>query len=184
MIITSKQGIPGAWLILLVVLLSHAAAEACSPSLAYPDWLNCKLAEVVQARLNQNSGGKQTDTPSVGSNSNTLVDQSSAGDLVGMALNLGGLTSRSKETNPTSSSVTASAYALFAAANRANPLDPAFYSSNRGWRRLSFTLGQEFPDQKGATPTQRADVYGTKYIFLLLSYACEPFFFLNNTATT
>jgi hypothetical protein len=176
MTLTIKQKVIGACLLvsLGVSLLSQTAGATCSSSMAYPDWLNCKLTEVVQARLNQNSGGKQTDTPSLGSNSSSLVDQSSAGDLIGMALNLGGLTSKSNEMDATSSSITTSAYALFAAANRTNPLDPAFYSANRNWRRLSFTLGQEFPDQNGAVTTGRANVYGVKYLFLDHRDASEP----------
>src|SRR5437879_5196872 len=104
MIIKSTQRSRTIWLILpiAVTLLSHIAIGGCSRSLPYPDWLNCKLAQVVQARLNQNGSNKQTDTPSVSANSNTLVDQSSAGDLVGMALNLGGLTSKSNTANATS----------------------------------------------------------------------------------
>ena len=60
--------------------------------------------------------------------------------------------------------MTTSLYALYAATLKHDPLDPAFYLRNRDWRRISFTLGQEFPDENGAAAGQRATVIGGKLL--------------------
>jgi hypothetical protein len=120
--------------------------------------------ETIKARLNQN-GEKQTEAPAVSSASSSLVDKSSPADLVAVALNLAGLTTKSTTPNSTNSSATVTAYAFLAAANRKDPLEPVFYNANRNWRKVAFTLGQEFPDQSGAT-TDRANLYGVKVMVL------------------
>jgi hypothetical protein len=102
------------------------------------------------------------------------VDQSSAPDFVGVALNLAGLTSKSDEKNRTSYSVTASAYSLYAAAVKHDPLDPAFYTQHRDWRRFSVTLGQEFPDQAGAGSDQRSTLVGFKFLLWDKRDASDP----------
>jgi hypothetical protein len=151
--------------VLLVLTFSGVTAFAqCSTPRDFDEWINCRVEQIASARINQRGNTQQTESPALSSNSTSLVDQSSAPDLVGLALNLGGLTSKSNDPNTSASSVTTSLYALYAAALKHDPLDPAFYLRNRDWRRVSFTLGQEFPDESGATGSQRATVIGAKLL--------------------
>src|SRR5437868_5357780 len=89
--------------ILFAAVHCHAQAK---PPQTLNDWLNQEL----QAKINQRSNTKQTETPSQSSNSTSLVDQSSATDLISAALNLTGVNQNSGNgTTPQSFSVTASA---------------------------------------------------------------------------
>jgi len=127
--------------------------------------LNAQIRSKV--RVEQTDNTKQTETPSMGGNSTSLVDQSSASDLIGLAANFAGLSASSndnqKETG--SVSVTTSAYALLAAMNRVDPLNPVFYNKNRLWRNFSVTLGYDDEDQADGTK-QRAKLFGAKYMFI------------------
>src|SRR5437667_735883 len=129
--------------------------------------LNANLNGRIKARIEQTDNTKQTETPSISSNSTSLVDQSSASDLIGVATNLAGLsaTSNSNEKDVSSVSVTASAYALLAALNRVDPLNPVFYNEHRAWRNFSITLGYDDEDQPNGTK-QRAKLFGAKYLFV------------------
>src|SRR5439155_1304113 len=151
-------------LLLLLVFSGGVAFAQCFTPRDFDEWINCRVEQIASARINQRGNTQQTESPAVSSNSTSLVDQSSAPDLVGLALNLGGLTSKSNDPNTSTSSVTTSLYALYAATLKHDPLDPAFYLRNRDWRRFSFTLGQEFPDENGAAAGQRATVIGGKLL--------------------
>jgi hypothetical protein len=128
----------------------------------------------AQAKLNQKNNTNQTEAPSVSGNTDSLVDQSSASDFIGVALNAAGLTSNSDEMDTTSTSFTVSAYSLYAAAKRHDPLDPAFYNTNSEWRKLSFTVGWEFPEEDGAASGERAIIFGTKYLIWNRRDATHP----------
>jgi hypothetical protein len=128
--------------------------------------LNASLNQALQAKIEQRETTKQTETPSVSSNSTSLVDTSSAGDLVNVGLNLGGLTAATKD-NPkdvSSVSVTTSAYALYAGFRGVDPLNPGFYNRNAPWRRFSFTLGYDDEKTKGSSSTEQAKIFGLKYL--------------------
>jgi len=127
--------------------------------------LNARLR--AKTRVEQTDNTKQTETPSMSASSTSLVDQSSASDLIGVATNLAGLsaTSNSNQQSANSVSVTASAYSLLAALNRVDPLNPVFYDEHRAWRNFSITLGYDDEDQKNGT-TQRAKLFGAKYLFI------------------
>jgi hypothetical protein len=129
--------------------------------------LNATLNEALRAKIQQRETTKQSDTPSVSSSSTSLVDTSSAGDLVNVGLSLAGLTggTNNPSKNSNSVSVTTSAYALYAASQGVDPLNPGFYNRNSGWRRLSLTLG--YDDEKLKTgATQRAQIFGFKYLIM------------------
>jgi hypothetical protein len=100
--------------------------------------------------------------PSVAANSPSLVDESSASDLVGLAVNLIGVSSESTD-NP-STSVTVSAYALKSALGGRDPLEPEYYNANSDWRRLSFTLGADFPQDSNNAQAKRGVIVGAKYL--------------------
>jgi hypothetical protein len=133
--------------------------------------LNTRIREKIntlsRARVDQTDNTKQTDVSSVASSSGSLVDQSSASDLIGLATNFAGLsaTSNDAKEDPTSVSVTASAYSLLAAIKRVDPLNPVFYDQNRKWRNFSVTLGYDDEDQPDGTK-QRAKIFGGKFMFI------------------
>jgi hypothetical protein len=125
------------------------------------DWLNQEL----QAKLNQRSNTKQTESPSQSGNSTSLVDQSSATDLISAALNLAGINqANGNGTTPQSFSVTASAYSVYALIHKQDPLDATFYNKNAGWRRVSFTLGQDNGSTTATSTTPRATIAGIKLL--------------------
>ena len=145
--------------------------SANAPVEDFNNWLNNRINERIeaaaQARIDQRSNVNQTESPSISDNSTSLVDQSSASDLIGVALNLSGLGggNNTGDTDKNSAAVTATAYSLYSLLNKQEPLDPSFYNRHRNWRRLSFTLGFE----KGQTDTQGqatddTTIAGAKYL--------------------
>lgn len=146
----------------------------------FSSWMSTRIDERIkasaQARIDQRSNVNQTESPAIGDNSTSLVDQSSASDLIGLALNLSGLANGNNNgQDKNSASVTASAYSLFATMNGAEPLDPSFYNRHRNWRRLSFTLGFE-KGQTDATGNQTEDttIAGAKYLLISHRDAAHP----------
>ena len=145
-------------------------------------WYKCRTDQVVAARTSQAVAAKisqrnlinQSETPRAVSSSSTLVDTSSAAELLGVGINLAGLASNSSEKEASSMSVTVSAYALKAAAVRRDSLDPGFYAANRDWRKLSFTLGYEYPEGMEGDPNARATIFGIKYLPLNKRDASHP----------
>lgn len=154
-------------LLSLIFLSGNLLARSNSPS-APPDdfdeWLNRRVEEITKARINQRNNTNQSESPSVSSNTTSLVDRSSASDLVGVALNLAGLSTESSEMKATSMTATVSAYAFKAATAGRNPLDPDFYNANRDWRRVSFTLGYDYPAGKTGDINERATTFGIKFL--------------------
>src|SRR2546427_18025 len=130
--------------------------------------LNASLNQALQAKIAQRDTTKQTETPSVSSNSTSLVDTSSAGDLVNVGLNLAGLSAATKDNSKdaNSVSVTTSAYALYSAFKGVDPLNPGFYNRNAPWRKLSFTLGYDDEKTKGSNSTEQAKIFGVKYLII------------------
>lgn|GEM_PF-1172841 len=145
-----------------------APAPAATPDTQknFNDWMNARIRSIVEARMAQRSNTAQTETTSMNENSTTLVDQSSASDLIGAGLNLAGLsTSASSKREANSVSVTTSAYALYAAANNVDPLNPGFYNRHRAWRKLWFTLGYDDEKSKdGSTVDRTAKTFGVKWL--------------------
>jgi hypothetical protein len=137
-----------------LTLASPIFADDCAKKTDFGAWLDCRVTARVQAKNgikgNATNGARQQDTPVVAGNSNSLVDLSSASDFVNLALNLANLTpSTSTNNNPSSVTVSTSAYALYAAANYHDPFDPDFYYRNRLWRRFFVTLGEDVPKTTG-----------------------------------
>lgn len=132
------------------------------------DTLNSLLNDYIRAKIDQTHTTKQTETPSASENTTSLVDQSSASDLIGVAMNLAGLQADTDDNAPEadSFSATASAYALYAAAKGVDPLNPIFYNNNHAWRRVFITLGYDDEKQEGTETTDRAKTIGLKYLFV------------------
>ena len=135
-------------------------------------WLSNRIDERIkasaQAKIDQRSNVNQTEAPSVSDSSTSLVDQSSASDLVGVALNLAGLTKGNNNSNEkNSAAITATAYSLYSALRNEEPLDPSFYNRHRDWRRLSFTLGFEKGQANAAgQDTRDTTIAGAKYLII------------------
>jgi hypothetical protein len=155
-------------IVLFLVSVQLAAhAQGCSTSPDLTTCVNTRIVELVKAGTDKNSNTKQTEPPSSSGNSSSLVDQSSASDLVGVGLNLAGLTANSNSTDnePHSVSVTTSAYALYAAFKGVDPLNPDFYNAHRDWRRFSVTLGYD-EEKLPSGDTQKAKLFGVKYLVI------------------
>jgi hypothetical protein len=131
-------------------------------------WSDCVINTVVTQvtlQANQRHAAKQVELPSIAENTTSLVDQTSAPDIVGLALNLSGLKSNSAASNNgASGAITTSAYALFAGIQQRDPLDPAFYNLHPDLRRFSFNVGQDAGDQ--AIPNSAARLFGFKILIL------------------
>ncbi len=151
----------------LVSIQFAVRGQGCSTSPDLTSCVNARIVELVKAKADQNSNTKQAETPSSSSNSTSLVDQSSASDLVGVGMNLAGLTgnSNSADNEPTSVSVTTSAYALYAAFKGVDPLNPDFYNTHRDWRRFSVTLGYD-EEKLPSGDMQKAKLFGLKYLVI------------------
>lgn len=146
--------------------LKPAPADPCNAPPDFSQWINCKVDAIAAAKINQKSPNKQVELPSIADNTTSLVDQTEPPDLISTALNLAGLSSKTGETDKTSFSVTTSAYALYAMANKRDPLDPSFYMRHPDLRRFSFTLGRELPDDKDAAANDRATIFGMKVLVI------------------
>lgn len=152
-------------LALSAVCVSAQTSECSSKS--FDIWFNCEVVKVAGARLNQQAPNKQPEAPSIAENSTSLVDQTTAPDLFGIALNLAGLSGDSTDkADKTSLSFTTSAYALYAAVLQHDPLDPAFYTRHPNLRRLYFSVGQETPEDDKATEQDRATLVGFKFLII------------------
>ena len=151
--------------------LTVEAASITSPvvqaGLSLNDTINARIKAKAENRVEQTDNTKQTDVPSVSESSGSLVDQSSASDLVGLGLNFAGLSASTNgdQPDPSSVSVTTSAYSLLAGIQRVDPLNTVFYNQHRNWRKLSFTLGYDDEDLPDGTK-QRAKIFGAKFLFI------------------
>ncbi len=172
--------------LVFMCLGAGTACAQCSDKTDSGGWLTCKIEARIAAgksqiahqvqtaaapKQNAVSVSKQQETPTVSAQSTSLVDQSSASDFFNLAMNLAQASGGAGGTNNTNSvSVTTSAYALYAAANYHDPLDPEFYSRNRTWRRAYFTLGRDLPDSTSATKDPHLQEPGTVGGLKLLLY--------------
>jgi hypothetical protein len=163
--------------ILYLPVQAQAQADPCKEKgdrQGFALWFPCRMEQIVAAKISQRNIIKQSETPNITGNSTALVDTSSAADFVGVGLNLAGLTSNSSDIKSTALSVTVSAYAFKASAARKDPLDPAFYNANRDWRKLSFTIGFDYPEGMEGNPNAKATIFGMKYLPLDRRDASHP----------
>jgi hypothetical protein len=144
--------------------MKPAAGDPCNSPADIDEWLNCKVDIIVAARMNQKGANKQVEVPSIADNTTSLVDQTEPPDLFSTALNLAALSSKTGEAEKTSFSVTTTAYALYALANKRDVLDPSFYVRHPDLRRFSFTFGRELPDDEDAGSGERATILGFKFL--------------------
>ena len=146
------------------IALAQDSTVKCSTAEDFQEYINCRVDNAVKARINQRNPMKQSETPALSTGSTSLVDQSSASDLLNAALNVAGIDNNSNQPDRSSFSITASAYALQAALEQRDPLDPSYYLRNRNWRRVWVTLGQELADNDTPVAAQKANIYGVKIL--------------------
>lgn len=155
---------------------------AAPPAMAQADfttWLNERLRSIAseterrtQVAVSVRSNSKQDEAPSMAANTSSLVDTSSASDLVGVALNIAGMqgsTEGSKSgTDATTATATVSAYALYSAVRGVDPLEQAHYCAPGGRlaRRLSVTLGYDdgATSPSGGGPSTNPIIAGAKLL--------------------
>lgn len=137
----------------------------------YSAWVKCVTDTVIRVatlEANQRHPSKQVELPSIAENTTSLVDQTSAPDLAGLALNFAGLKSKTDSTdsndNGASGTITTSAYALYAAFTGNDPLDPAIYNAHPDLRRFSFTVGRDSGEDDSNTGS--ATVLGFKTLIV------------------
>jgi hypothetical protein len=148
---------------------SPQASGASKPALSteaknYSDYLNVRTEELAIASLGPKNNTNQSETPSISTNSTSLVEKSSVGDLFNFAFNPAGTSGGSASGDATSTSVSVTGYALKAFLSATDPLDPAFYTANRNWRKFAFTYGYDFPEGSEGNPRERGNIYGVKFI--------------------
>lgn len=155
-------------LVSIFTLSGPMYAQAPQTGQSFNDWLNQRINSVIASKLDLRENTRQTETPSLSENTTSLVDRSSASSLIGVGLNLAGLTTSSNDMNEANSvSVTASAYSLYAAAKGVNPLNPGFYNRNSGWRKFYVTLGYDDEmSMGGADATNRTKIFGLKWLIV------------------
>jgi len=146
-------------------LLTAVETRATEPD--FTQWINDQVHAAVTQRFSQRSPSKQTETPSQDVGSSTLVDQSSAADLMGVALDLGKL-ALDRDKAPDSGAASVTAYAIYAAVKGVDPLNPQFYAGHRGWRQLSTSLGfSKGKPASGEIPATKDSIsVGLKYLVI------------------
>jgi hypothetical protein len=142
-----------------------ASADCAKPEGLY-EWINCRIPDALAARMNIRANKGQVEAPSSASNTTSLVDQSTASDLLGAALNLAALATKSPGGNASTFSGVGSAYAIKAAIDKHDPLDPRYYTDNRSFRNLWFTLGAQYPDAKSPPNAKPATLAGMKVLLV------------------
>jgi hypothetical protein len=129
----------------------------------FVEYINTRAEEISIASLGPKNNTNQSEAPSISTNSTSLVEKSSVGDLFNFAFNPAG-TAGGSSSDSTSTAISLTAYALKAFLSGEDPLDPAFYTSNRKWRKVSFTYGHDFPEGEEGNVMERGDIFGLKFL--------------------
>ncbi len=162
-----------------IVLLCSVgmAAQPCADEASWSGFVNCKVKERIDKRIHGDAprvarditvkdASKEEKQPSSASNATSLVDQTSAPDVFGLALNLAKLNTKAAGQNTDAFTFATSAYALYAFANKRDPLDPDFYRRGSDWRRFSFSLGRETPDDSDSKNQPPATLFSSKFLII------------------
>src|SRR5580658_10024971 len=135
-------------------LLQHLAGQECYTSRDLPEWVDCEVALMVRQRLAASDRTKQAEEPSLAPNSTALADRASAPDVVGLNVNLGQLSSKSRTSDTSDIGATASLDALYNALKQRSPFDQDLYENSSGWRRFSLSVDESFPEDQKAPASQ------------------------------
>jgi hypothetical protein len=123
------------------------------------DWLDQQLTDTAKSTAAQKKPA-QTQSVSLNHGSTTFVDQTSASDLLGAALNL----SPVGGSQDGSGTVTASLYSIYTLASSQDPLEPSIYNAHSGMRTLFLTMGREEPSSSVQNPLPQGTVYGARWL--------------------
>jgi hypothetical protein len=144
---------------LLLLLLACLSSIAVGQNLS--SYVDSRIRANVKARVDQTDPTKQSSPPAAVDNSTSLVERSSAPDLLGLGLdflNLSDASGEKKSAIPKTLSF--SAYALKSALSSEDPLDPEIYNANKNWRSVSFTVGYDVPENTNT----REPIIGIKWL--------------------
>lgn len=148
----------------VITVSSQVRSSKCVSPVDFTGWMNCRYDEIAAARISQRGNTQQVELPSIADNTTSLVDQSSAPDLMGLALDLAGL-NKGSDSGKTGMAATFSAYALFARGSNHDGMDPAFYTRHANLRRFSFTIGRDDAETKTDT-NDAATILGGKILLI------------------
>src|ERR1041385_1075705 len=110
------------------------------------DFLEERICVNLQQRVDQTDPTKQAASPAAATNSTSLVERSSAPDLLGFALDFLNISDNAGEKNSaTPKTLTFSAAALKSMFSKEDPLAPEIYNKRANWRRVSFSAGYDVP---------------------------------------
>jgi hypothetical protein len=146
-------------IVLSVLLLCCVSSAVVGQNLS--DYVDRRKNALVKARVDQTDPTKQSSPSAAAGNATSLVERSSAPDLLGLGLDFLNLSDASGEKKAaTPKTITFSAYSLKSALSREDPLDPEIYNRNRSWRSVSFTLGYDVPENSDT----REPIVGIKWL--------------------
>lgn len=139
-----------------------AVLEPSSQAPRFGDYIRRRIKENIASRTDQTDPTKQAEPPAASQNSTSLVERSSAPDLLGLGLDFLNLSDKitGDKKSATPKTLTFSAYALKSALSSQDPLDPEIYNRDRKWRSLSFTVGYDVPENTNA----REPIIGVKWL--------------------
>jgi hypothetical protein len=151
--------------IILCIPGGALAQEECKspqfPLRNISDYLEERICKNLQGRVDQTDPTKQSAAPAAAANSTSLVERSSAPDLLGFGLDFLNLSDASgQKKSATPKTLTFSAYALKSALSSQDPLDPEIYNKNKMWRSVSFTVGYDVPEKTNT----REPIIGIKWL--------------------
>jgi hypothetical protein len=132
----------------LAAVQTKAQLKPSSQATDFSEYINRRINENIASRVDQGDPTKQAEPPASSTNSTSLVERSSAPDLLGLGLDFLNLSDKltGDKKSATPKTITFSAYALKSMTAKQDPLDPAVYNRDRKWRRVSFTLGYDVPE--------------------------------------
>ncbi|HLF20701.1 MAG TPA: hypothetical protein VI704_07910 [Bacteroidota bacterium] len=139
----------------LELMLLLFALPSLAPAQTLDEFLQERIKQLTIARLGQRSGAAQEGSPSGSSNSTSLVDKTSVSDLFSFGINLAQFAEDDTDSaNTSSATITTTMYALYAAAQGINPLDPRPYNRYSYLRNISFTYGFDDPKDRNSQSTK------------------------------
>jgi hypothetical protein len=124
----------------------------------FEQWMNARIEMKIGTRKHT-----QTETASLNRGSTSLVDETSAADLVSTAFNFVPV-GKQNENSAGAESAGISLYSIYTLATRQDPLQPSVYTRGTFLRQISFTAGRE---EKPANGTQDAGtIAGARFLVI------------------
>jgi hypothetical protein len=125
-------------LLCIACLLATPSPAPAQTTGDFTAWVYQRLA-IALGRPIEAAADKQVETPSIADGSMTLVDGSTAPDIVGLAMQFFNVAT-ADGAEPVS--LTVSAFAIRTAFRGEDPMRPQVYAAGRRWRRVSVTVGR------------------------------------------